>query len=72
MTPFKSWKYYRHKNCLDIDIAIIGSVKETDEGTEATVLYWNRNYSNFQGEAEKVLITKDQYPNWSELEEDPA
>lgn len=69
---FKAWKYYRHRACVDIDIAILGTPKETEEGTEATVMYWNRHYGYFQGEAEKVLIVKEQYPNWSELAEDPA
>lgn len=72
MSPFKSWKYYRHKNCLDIDIAIIGSLKETEEGTEAVVMYWNRHWNMFQGEPEKVLIVKEQYANWSELPEEIA
>ena len=72
MSPFKPWKYYRHKNCIDLDIAIIGAVKESEEGTEATVMYWNRHYKYFQGKADKVLIVKAQYPNWSELPEDPS
>lgn len=69
MSPFKRWKQYRHINTIDVDIVVIGPIKETEQGTETTVAFWNRHYKKFQGEIESVLIDKAQYDNWEEIED---
>lgn len=69
MTHFKRWKHYRHKNCIDVDIIIVGNINETDQGTVTQVAFWNRHFKKFQGEIESVLIEKTQYENWEEIED---
>jgi hypothetical protein len=65
MNPFQTAGLYRHKNCLDIDMFVIGEPEETALGTEAVVVYWNRRSKVIQGKSEKVLFKKEQYCNWS-------
>lgn len=67
---FKVANRYRHRNCLDMDIVVTYIHKVGHYGTDLDVLYWNRNYNSpAVGGTEEVFIKKDDYPNWTLVEE---
>jgi signal transduction histidine kinase len=56
------------RNCytLDIDLVVSRIVKKTDEGTELSVYYWNRNFNQVIDYCtENVTIKNKDYANWS-------
>ena len=68
ISPFKAWKRYRNKYCLDIDMDIVGPpVDITDAGTTVVVIYWNRVWHAHQGGQDKVVIKREHYDNWTEI-----
>jgi hypothetical protein len=67
---FKVASRYRHRDCLDVDIVVTYIHKVGYYGSDIDVLYYNRNYNDLaQGGTEQVFIKKEDYPNWSLVEE---
>ena len=67
IVKFNAHKFYRHRNCIDIDFYICGVVYETDKYVIVVVRYWNRFSKWFHDGKHAVSINKKDFKNWSLL-----
>lgn len=64
---FEKNRFYRHRNCLDIDIHVLNLINENQDSIDLYVAYWNRHLNGHQGKPEFVTVQKKDLGKWKKV-----